>query len=196
MKRITLYFFRGLLTVLPLGLTIYIIYFFIAASEKYVSTLIQPLLGTLYFPGIGLLITIACIIALGILISQPFLYKIFGLLELPFTNIPVVKNVYTSIKSFAEYFSEDNSKKNNQVVIVTIPDSDINLVGLVTRESIDELGPFDNNMVAVYVPMSYMVGGYTIFIPKKLIRPINMSVEEAMKNSLLAWLTKTDKRRS
>tara|TARA_Y100001978_G_scaffold174580_1_gene166256 strand:- start:742 stop:1332 length:591 start_codon:yes stop_codon:yes gene_type:complete len=196
MKRITLYFFRGLLTVLPLGLTIYIIYFFIAASEKYVSTLIQPLLGTLYFPGIGLLITIACIIALGILISQPFLYKIFGLLELPFTNIPVVKNVYTSIKSFAEYFSEDNSKKNNQVVIVTIPNSDINLVGLVTRESIDELGPFDNNMVAVYVPMSYMVGGYTIFIPKKLIRPINMSVEEAMKNSLLAWLTKTDKRRS
>ncbi len=196
MKRITLYFFRGLLTVLPLGLTIYIIYFFIAASEKYVSTLIQPLLGTLYFPGIGLLITIACIIALGILISQPFLYKIFGLLELPFTNIPVVKNVYTSIKSFAEYFSEDNSKKNNQVVIVTIPDSDINLVGLVTRESVDELGPFDNNMVAVYVPMSYMVGGYTIFIPKKLIRPINMSVEEAMKNSLLAWLTKTDKRRS
>ena len=196
MKRITLYFFRGLLTVLPLGLTIYIIYFFIAASEKYVSTLIQPLLGTLYFPGIGLLITIGCIIALGILISQPFLYKIFGLLELPFTNIPVVKNVYTSIKSFAEYFSEDNSKKNNQVVIVTIPNSDINLVGLVTRESIDELGPFDNNMVAVYVPMSYMVGGYTIFIPKKLIRPINMSVEEAMKNSLLAWLTKTDKRRS
>ena len=195
MKRITLYFFRGLLTVLPLGLTIYIIYFFIAASEKYVSTLIQPLLGTLYFPGIGLLITIACIIALGILISQPFLYKIFGLLELPFTNIPVVKNVYTSIKSFAEYFSEDNSKKNNQVVIVTIPDSDINLVGLVTRESIDELGPFDNNMVAVYVPMSYMVGGYTIFIPKKLIRPINMSVEEAMKNSLLAWLPKTDKKR-
>ena len=89
MKRITLYFFRGLLTVLPLGLTIYIIYFLVTASEKYVSTLIQPLLGTLYFPGIGLLITIVCIIALGILISQPFLYKLFGLLELPFTNIPV-----------------------------------------------------------------------------------------------------------
>ena len=50
-------------------------------------------------------------------------------------------------------------------------------------------------MVAVYVPMSYMVGGYTIFIPKSLITPINMSVEEAMKNSLLAWLTKTDKKR-
>ena len=50
-------------------------------------------------------------------------------------------------------------------------------------------------MVAVYVPMSYMVGGYTIFIPKSLITPINMSVEEAMKNSLLAWLTKTDKNR-
>jgi len=195
MKRITLYFFRGLLTVLPLGLTIYIIYFLVTASEKYVSTLIQPLLGTLYFPGIGLLITIVCIIALGILISQPFLYKIFGLLELPFTNIPVVKSVYNSIKSFAEYFSENHAQKNNQVVIVTIPESKIQLVGLVTRESLEELPSFESDMVAVYVPMSYMVGGYTIFIPKSLIRPINMSVEEAMKNSLLAWLTKTDKKK-
>ena len=195
MKRITLYFFRGLLTVLPLGLTIYIIYFLVTASEKYVSTLIQPLLGTFYFPGIGLLITIGCIIALGILISQPFLYKIFGLLELPFTNIPVVKSVYNSIKSFAEYFSEDHAQKNNQVVIVTIPESKIQLVGLVTRESLEELPYFESEMVAVYVPMSYMVGGYTIFIPKSLIRPINMSVEEAMKNSLLAWLTKTEKKR-
>ncbi len=92
-------------------------------------------------------------------------------------------------------FLRINAQKSNQVVIVTIPESKIQLVGLVTRESLEELPSFESEMVAVYVPMSYMVGGYTIFIPKSLIRPINMSVEEAMKNSLLAWLTKTDKKR-
>ena len=99
------------------------------------------------------------------------------------------------LKVSLSIFLRDHAQKSNQVVIVTIPESKIQLVGLVTRESLEELPYFESEMVAVYVPMSYMVGGYTIFIPKSLIRPINMSVEEAMKNSLLAWLTKTDKKR-
>ena len=199
MKKLTLFFFRGLLTVLPLGLTLYIIFILITVSEKYASLLIQPLLGHLYFPGIGLLIAIAFIIILGFLISQPFLYKIFGLLELPFTNLPVVNSVYNSIKSFAEYFSDDKKTKSNQVVIVTMPGTEIKLIGLVTRENLVGIIPEENeesleSMISVYIPMSYMVGGYTIFVHEKSIKRIDMSVEEAMKNSLLAWLTKTEKK--
>ena len=199
MKKLTLFFFRGLLTVLPLGLTLYIIFILITVSEKYASLLIQPLLGHLYFPGIGLLIAIAFIIILGFLISQPFLYKIFGLLELPFTNLPVVNSVYNSIKSFAEYFSDDKKTKSNQVVIVTIPGTEIKLIGLVTRENLVGIIPEENkesleSMISVYIPMSYMVGGYTIFVHEKSIKRIDMSVEAAMKNSLLAWLTKTERK--
>ena len=199
MKKLTLFFFRGLLTVLPLGLTLYIIFILITVSEKYASLLIQPLLGHLYFPGIGLLIAIAFIIILGFLISQPFLYKIFGLLELPFTNLPVVNSVYNSIKSFAEYFSDDKKTKSNQVVIVTMPGTEIKLIGLVTRENLIGIIPEENDeslesMISVYIPMSYMVGGYTIFVHEKSIKRIDMSVEEAMKNSLLAWLTKTERK--
>ena len=199
MKKLTLFFFRGLLTVLPLGLTLYIIFILITVSEKYASLLIQPLLGHLYFPGIGLLIAIAFIIILGFLISQPFLYKIFGLLELPFTNLPVVNSVYNSIKSFAEYFSDDKKTKSNQVVIVTMPGTEIKLIGLVTREDLVGIIPEENeesleSMISVYIPMSYMVGGYTIFVHEKSIKRIDMSVEEAMKNSLLAWLTKTERK--
>ena len=199
MKKLTLFFFRGLLTVLPLGLTLYIIFILITVSEKYASLLIQPLLGHLYFPGIGLLIAIAFIIILGFLISQPFLYKIFGLLELPFTNLPVVNSVYNSIKSFAEYFSDDKKTKSNQVVIVTMPGTEIKLIGLVTRENLVGIIPEENeesleSMISVYIPMSYMVGGYTIFVHEKSVKRIDMSVEEAMKNSLLAWLTKTERK--
>ena len=199
MKKLTLFFFRGLLTVLPLGLTLYIIFILITVSEKYASLLIKPLFGHLYFPGIGLLIAIAFIVILGFLISQPFLYKIFGLLELPFTNLPVVNSVYNSIKSFAEYFSDDKKTKSNQVVIVTMPETEIKLIGLVTRENLVGIIPEENeesleSMISVYIPMSYMVGGYTIFVHEKSIKRIDMSVEEAMKNSLLAWLTKTERK--
>ena len=80
-----------------------------------------------------------------------------------------------------------------------MPETEMKLIGLVTRENLVGIIPEENeepleNMVSVYIPMSYMVGGYTIFVHEKSIKRIDMSVEEAMKNSLLAWLTKTERK--
>ena len=191
MKRITLFFLRGLLTVLPLGLTIYLLFLLLTASENIAKSIIAPLLGSFYFPGIGLILTISAIVILGVLVSQPFLLKIFGLLELPFTNLPVIKSIYNSIKSFAEYFSNQSSSEEKQAVVIHIPDSKIEMVGLVTRNDMMDLpeGFSKVDRVGVYLPMSYMVGGYTIFVPRECIRPIKMNVEEVMRNSLIAWLS-------
>jgi len=196
MKRLTLYFFRGLLTILPLGLTLYLLYVLLTVSEKIAKVMIAPIFGNYYFPGIGLILTILLIIILGLFISQPFILRIFGLLEIPFTNLPVVKSIYNSIKSFAEYFSNQNNAENNQAVIIKIPNSEIEMVGLLTRESLDDLpNEFEKDArVAVYLPMSYMVGGYTFFVPKSWIKPIPMGVEEVMRNSLIAWLSKSSKK--
>jgi uncharacterized membrane protein len=196
MKKITLYFFRGLITILPLGLTLYLLYVLLTASETFAKSMIAPILGNFYFPGTGLLLTFLFIIILGVFISQPFILKIFGLLEIPFTNLPVVKSIYNSIKSFAEYFSNQNNSGNNQAVILKIPNSEIEMVGLLTRENLDDL-PNEFNKddhVAIYLPMSYMVGGYTFFVPRSWIKPIPMGVEEVMRNSLIAWLSKTIKK--
>ena len=70
--------------------------------------MIAPILGNFYFPGIGLLISVIAIIVLGILVSQPFLLKIFSLLELPFTNLPVIKSIY-------ENFSENQGAPENKI---------------------------------------------------------------------------------
>jgi uncharacterized membrane protein len=80
-----------------------------------------------------------------------------------------------------------------------MPGTEIKLIGLVTRENLIGIIPEENDeslesMISVYIPMSYMVGGYTIFVHEKSIKRIDMSVEEAMKNSLLAWLTKTERK--
>ena len=191
MKRITLFFLRGLLTVLPLGLTIYLLFLLLTASESIAKSIIAPLLGSFYFPGIGLILTISAIVILGVLVSQPFLLKIFGLLELPFTNLPVIKSIYNSIKSFAEYFSNQSSSEEKQAVVIQIPDSKIEMVGLVTRNDMMDLpeGFSKVDRVGVYLPMSYMVGGYTIFVPRECIRPIKMNVEEVKRNSLIARLS-------
>lgn len=191
-KQLYQYFFRGLLTALPLGLTVYLLYLFLSWSESLAIRLIRPFIGEYYFPGLGLALGISGIFLLGVLMSQRWVGRLIGLVELPFTNLPVVKSIYSSLKSFADYFSPQQSKTGGQtVVILRLPDQPLELVGLVTRSSMDGLpdGFLPGDRVAVYLPMGYMIGGYTVFVPRDWVRPIDLSVEEAMRASLFAWMS-------
>lgn len=194
MKRITQYFFRGLITALPLGLTVYLLYFFLTWSEKLAVQIMRPFIGEFYVPGLGLALGIISIFLLGVLVSQPFIARLLSLVELPFTNIPVVKSIYSSLKSFADYFSPHSGNTGQQVVILRVPNQPLELVGLITRQTVDGLpsGFLQDDRVAVYLPMGYMIGGYTVFVPRTWIQPINMSVEEAMRASLFAWMAQKD----
>jgi len=184
------YFFRGLITALPLGLTVYLLYIFLTWSEALAMQLIRPFFGEFYVPGMGLLLGITGIFLVGVLVSQPSAGKLLSLIELPFTNLPVVKSIYSSLKSFADYFSPHKDKPAQQVVVLRIPGNEMELVGLVTRQSIEGLpaGFLQGDRVAVYLPMGYMIGGYTVFVPRTWVEPIGMTVEEAMRSSLFAWM--------
>lgn len=190
MKHLTQYFLRGLLSALPVGLTIYLLYLFLAWMEKFSAQMVRPLLGEAYVPGLGLLLGVIGIVLLGFLVSQPFAARLLSLVELPFTNLPVVKNIYASLKDFADFFSPKKPGARQTVVALKPPGQAIELVGLVTRQQVDDLpeGFARGDRVAVYLPMGYMIGGYTVFVPRDWIRVIDMPVEEAMRASLFAWM--------
>jgi uncharacterized membrane protein len=191
-KNLSQYFFRGLITALPLGLTVYLLYVFLSWSESVAMQLIRPFIGRLYVPGMGLLLGITGIILLGMLMSQRGMGKLLSLVELPFTNLPVVKSIYSSLKSFADYFSPQRNQTTQQTVVaLRLPGQPLELVGLVTRQSVGDLpaGFLQGDRVAVYLPMGYMIGGYTVFVPRDWVQPIDMSVEEAMRSALFAWMS-------
>lgn len=189
MKTFYRYFFRGLITFLPLALTVYLLYLFVAAVESAAVWMIRPLIGDFYLPGIGILVGVGVILALGFLVSQPITSRMLSWLELPFTRLPVVKSVYSSLKTFADYFSP-NQQRAQQVVLLRMPDRELAMVGLVTRQDMQGLpsGLANGDSVAVYLPMGYMIGGYTVFVPRSWTEPIDMTVEEAMRSSLIAWM--------
>lgn len=188
--RLTQYFLRGLLTFLPLALTIYALYLFVVWTESLAIRMIRPFIGDFYLPGLGIVIVAGLIFGLGILVSQPVFARLLSWVELPFTNLPVVKSIYSSLKNFADYFAPHEKDQQQQVVLLRMPDSELSIVGLVTRQSFKDLpgalGALDQ--VAVYLPMGYMIGGYTVFVPREWTTPIDMSVEEAMRSSLIAWM--------
>ncbi|MDP1766330.1 MAG: DUF502 domain-containing protein [Methylotenera sp.] len=190
MKRLYQYFFRGLITALPLGLTVYFLYLFLTWAERFAMWWIRPFIGEFYLPGLGLVLGIASIILLGFLISHRHVSKLLLLVELPFTNLPVVKSIYSSLKNFADYFSPHKDTPPQQVVTLKMPGNDLEMVGLITRQNLADLpkGFLQGDRVAVYLPMGYMIGGYTVFVPRDWLQPIDMSVEEAMRSSLFAWM--------
>jgi uncharacterized membrane protein len=192
MKRLSQYFLRGLITILPIGLTVYLLFTLVAWSESFAMQFLRPIVGNFYIPGLGLILMTGVIVLAGFLISRDATSRLLNWVELPFTNTPVVKSVYNSLKSFADYFSpQHRSETPQQVVIVRMPDLPVEIVGLVTRNHLQGLPPgfLPGDRVAVYLPMSYMIGGYTLFVPREWLTPIQMSVEEAMRSSLIAWMS-------
>lgn len=184
------YFFRGLIAFLPVALTVYLLFLFISGAESMAVWLIRPLLGDFYLPGVGLLFGIGLILVLGFLISQPLASRLLSWVELPFTKLPVVKSIYSSLKNFADYFTPNENGSQQQVVMLRMPGQDLCIVGLVTRQSMEGLPQpmADEDRVAVYLPMGYMIGGYTVFVPRSWTQTLDMTVEEAMRSSLIAWM--------
>lgn len=193
MTRLSRYFFRGLITVLPIALTLYLLFIFLAWTENAALTLLSPFIGGFYIPGMGLTLGVLGILLIGYLVSKQRVQRVFHFVEMPFTNIPVVKSIYSSLKSFADYFSPSAKTDTQHVVVLRIPNQPLELVGLITRRNTEGLpeGFLTGERVAVYLPMGYMIGGYTVFVPASWVQPIDMSVEEAMRASLIAWMARS-----
>ncbi|KQT11226.1 DUF502 domain-containing protein [Ramlibacter sp. Leaf400] len=190
MKRFYKYFLRGLLTVLPLALTVYVLALFLGWVESLALWLFSPLIGRFYVPGMGLLFGVLFIVGIGALLSKAKVREALAFIEVPFTTLPVVKSIYSSLKSFSDYFSPTGKSGGQQVVILRVPGTELEIVGLVTRRSFADLPPgfLAGDRVAVYLPMGYMIGGYTVFVPASWVTPVGLSVEEAMRSSLIAWM--------
>lgn len=190
MKPFYQYFFRGLMTFLPLAMTVYVLVLFVTWTESIAMSFIRPLVGNFYLPGLGIVLGAGLILGLGFLVSQPYMARLFSLMELPFTNLPVVKSIYSSLKNFADYFAPHEGDAQ-QVVLLRMPGGGLSTVGLVTRQSMQGLprglGELQDQ-VAVYLPMGYMIGGYTVFVPRSWTTPIDMTVEEAMRSALIAFM--------
>lgn len=191
MKYLTKYFFRGLITILPVALTVYLLYLFLAWFESLAIWTLRPFIGDFYFPGLGILLGVLVIFGVGVLVSKRQVRTILSIAERPFTGTPIIKSIYSSLKSFTDYFSPGSKQSLQQVVVLRMPGHEMEIVGLITRNNVEGLptGFMQGERVAVYLPMGYMIGGYTVFVPASWVRPIDMSVEEAMRQSLIAWMS-------
>ena len=193
-KMVSRVFLRGLVVILPITLTVALVVWLATAAEDFLGEFIRSLLpGWQYWPGLGILLGVLIVFAAGILVHEPVTRWLLDRVDELLQRIPLVKTIYISIRDIASYMSQDPRTGFKQVVAVRI--QDMRLIGFVTTEEAQGLpaGGAGEKIIGVYLPMSYGIGGYTVYLPKAQVEPLDMSLEDAMRLTLVGGVSGSER---
>lgn len=182
-------FLKGLMAVLPIAITLTLVIWVLDAIERIFGFVIKGIFGPQnYFTGLGLIVGLILVFIVGLIMNAWIVQKLYGLGDRFLKKIPFIKSLYGSVCDMMNFFKTKKDNEGGGVVMVTINGSKI--MGLVTRDTFDDLpkGVGDKGEIAVYLPMSYQLGGYTVIVPKSSVTPIDMSVEKAMRFAVTAGM--------
>ena len=193
LRRLARTFFTGLATLLPIVVTIAVVLWVINTAESLLGAVVRPLLPEGSYPrGVGLVVALLLIFAIGVLMEAVLFRRLMGWLEAGLERIPLVKTVYGAVRDLMSLFSKSGTRKFSKVVLVNFPGIDAQLIGFVTIEDFTglPLAP-GKDRIAVYLPMSYTIGGYTAFLPRECLTPLDMSLEDAMRFVVTAGMSRS-----
>ena len=191
MKTLNNLFWKGTIVVLPVTLSIYLFLLLLNKAENLFGHLIKQVMGpSLYIPGLGILFTIFLMIMVGILVSNFLTGKIIQFFIGQFEKVPFIKAIYNPLRDLMSLFGGGGHDKMKKVVLVRFDHLDFECLGLVTREEFDDLPEksVESDSVAVYIPMSYMLGGFTAIFPKNKVKEVDIPVEKAIKLAITGWI--------
>lgn len=182
MKKLVRFFLQGLLYIVPLAVTIYVI----AIAIIWVDGLLMDraffnkgILAKYNFPGLGLVLILMLVTFIGYigqkLISSPISVAYDNLMK----KAPLIKMIYSSVKDLLSAFVGGEKKFNTPVIVKLDENGTLNRFGFVTSKSLKDIGIED--MVGVYMPSSYGMLGELYVVPKKQITPIDANAADVMK---------------
>lgn len=187
-------FKRGLIAIAPLAATIALVQWLFSTLEGVFSGPIKAIIGEqYYFRGMGIVVALFFIFLIGSIINNWIVQKISHYGEILLKKIPLVKTLYNSVGEMMSYFQSKEKQKQGGVVILEF--QGIRMLGLVTRETFHDLakGIGEEGDIAVFLPLSYQIGGHTVIVPRSKVQRIDMNMEEAMRFCVTAGMLQTKK---
>ncbi len=193
MKSLSTILMKGLAAVLPIGLTLYAVWWLARSAEglmRGVITLVVPMQQ--YRPGMGILGGLLLLFLVGSIVNAYVVRRAIAVWEEFLGRIPLVKTVYSAVRDVTRLLPSGEGRRDLQSVVVWRV-GEARFLGFVTRDDLPELerqaGGVD--LVAVYFPLSYMLGGITVYLPKTAVEHIDMPVEAAMRLALTGGMATT-----
>ena len=162
------YFFKGVLIIVPLAFSIYVIYSVVSTVDGIID---------LGFPGAGFIVTIIALAFVGLLVTSFITEPIYNYLDKLLNRMPIFKLMYSSVRDLLEAFVGED-KKFNEPVLVELSEG-VKQVGFLTQNNLNNIGL--ENDVAVYFPFSYSIAGKVLIVNKSKVSPLRMKAADAMK---------------
>jgi uncharacterized membrane protein len=177
-KKLRTQFAAGILVVVPIGVTILILYWIFVRLDNILQPIIRSIWGRT-FPGVGFGATIVLIYLAGVIASNIVGTRLIHYGESLLAKVPVVRQLYAGIKQILEGFSKPGKTGFMQVVLVEFPKEGMRAIGFITNESYDKSG---ERLLNVFIPTSpNPTSGFLEIVTEDKIIRTNISVDDALK---------------
>ena len=182
-------FIKGLITLLPITLTLALLIWVATRAEwMFGEPLRQIIPDAFYFPGAGVFLAIVVIFLVGLAVNNFLTNRFVAFLEAQLERVPVIKNIYSPLRDVTQMFAKKEHSNLQRVVMVRM--GDVETMGLITRDTFMDLpeGTIPPDHVAVFLPFSYGVGGFTVLVAKNKVRETALPAEKALQLSITGWV--------
>ncbi|MGM0480542.1 MAG: DUF502 domain-containing protein [Pseudomonadota bacterium] len=195
MKTIIQSMLKGFAILLPIIVTIFLVQWLLVTIEAWLSPIWIAILGeTYYFPGLAFISFLVIAVLIGFSARWRTVNWVWQLPGLLMNKLPLLRSLYGTVNDIFEMMSGKDFA-DESVVMVTLPQSNTRLIGIVTKKGGHNNDRFSkilgDDQVAVFLPMSYMVGGYMVIVPRDCIESLDMKPADALQLTISAGVGKS-----
>jgi len=181
------YFVAGLLVWIPLGITLWVLTLLVDAMDQ--SLLLLPAryrseaLFGFHVPGLGIILTVAIVLATGALAANFFGRKLLRMGDRMLSRIPIVRSIYGGVKQISDTLFSPEGKAFRRAVLVRYPHAGTWTVALVTGTPEHEVAELlGREQISVFIPTTpNITSGFFLVVPRADTLPLEMTVDDALK---------------
>jgi uncharacterized membrane protein len=173
-------FFAGLVVVVPILITVFALYWLFRVLDGFFSPILQQILGR-EIPGLGILTEIVVIFLVGVVATNVLGSRILNYLQNSLMRIPVVKNIYPTIRQIVEAFQPSSGSSFKKVVLVEYPKNGMFTFGFLTGEISMKDASNNQSFYSVYIPTNNLYLGHVALFKAEEVVMTSFSVEEGLK---------------
>jgi len=196
------YFITGLLVLVPLFITIWVLIVLIGILDQsllLVPASLQPeALFGMSIPGLGALLTLGIIFLTGVIATNFFGRRIIQFWEAMLGRVPVVKSIYYSVKQVSDTLFADSGQAFRKALLVQYPrEGSWTIAFLTGKPGGDVINHLQGEYVSVYVPTTpNPTSGFFLMMPKADVVELKMSVDDALKYIVSMGVVAPDTKRA
>jgi uncharacterized membrane protein len=179
MRRVFKYFLQGLVSVVPITVTLYLIYKAFVIIDNLIPVNV---------PGMGLLIILSGVTLIGMAVNHLVSDSLLAAIERQVKRAPLISLIYTAVKDLTQAFVGKKKSFSRPVMVKLSENSELRRLGFITNDNFEKLQD-DCDYLTVYIPHSYNISGNMFLVPRHCIQPIKTNAPDFMKYAVSAGVT-------